>query len=61
MASDMMEILSKSLWGAVHVCAHQGQNKCGDAEGTAALAVAQQWTSGGGHLMAAGFRTTQRT
>lgn len=61
MASDMMEILSKKHSGALFMFVHtQDKTSVVTLRGTAALAVAQQWTSGGGHLMAAGFRTTQR-
>lgn len=62
MASDMMEILKKKHSG-LFMFAHENKETMVSTvtlRGVSALAVAQQWPGGGGHLMAAGFKTDTR-
>lgn len=59
MASDMMEILKKNHKG-LFMFMHSNKETLSSVvtlRGVSALVVAQQWPGGGGHLMAAGFKT----
>jgi hypothetical protein len=64
MASDMMEILKSKGHSGLFMFIHERKMSPNNLptsvitlRGVAALSVAQQWPNGGGHLMAAGFKT----
>jgi oligoribonuclease NrnB/cAMP/cGMP phosphodiesterase (DHH superfamily) len=61
MASDMMEILKSQKHDGLFMFVHSNKETKTSVvtlRGMSALVVAQQWPGGGGHLMAAGFKTS---